>query len=237
MLAQPRPLHGLNFAETFGEYGYLMRARAAPRLRRCLSPINAACLLLGMETLPLRMARHVANALAIADSCASSTRLTGWVCRVRRQSAARARARTCPRGRRSLPSTSRRTRGGRAFIEGLELWSHLANVGDAKSLVIHPASTTHQQLTDEELAASGVTPRWFGSRSGWRTWTTSSGISSADWARLATRPSWREPSSRTGARCRRSCGARARWRSSASRRASCARATSSATTCSGTATA
>jgi O-acetylhomoserine (thiol)-lyase len=126
-----------------------------------MSPFNAFLFLLGVETLPLRMERHVANALGVAQYLEGHR----MVERVRYAGLAGSpyrelRERYLPRGAGAVFSFD--LAGGRAagkrFIEELDLWSHLANVGDAKSLVIHPASTTHRQLNDEELAAAGITP-------------------------------------------------------------------------------
>jgi O-acetylhomoserine (thiol)-lyase len=164
LLSQASPgYHGMNFAETFGEYAFLMRTRAEV-LRdtgAALSPMSAWLLLQGLETLPLRMPQHVENGLRVAEYLRDDPRVA-WVAHPAFGDAAtRARLeRYLPKGAGSVFTFG--VRGGmkaaRAFIEALELWSHLANVGDAKSLVIHPASTTHQQLSPEELAASGVGP-------------------------------------------------------------------------------
>ena len=126
-----------------------------------MSPFNAFLFLQGLETLSLRMARHVANAEKIASyleshEIASNVRYAGL-----RSSTYRALAdKYLPRGAGAVFSFD--IRGGREagqeFIRGVTLWSHLANVGDAKSLVIHPASTTHRQLDEEELRAAGVGP-------------------------------------------------------------------------------
>ena len=153
--------HGIDFSEEFGPAALIMRARAEG-LRDfggCMSPQNAFYILLGVETLGARMSRHVANARRIVEFLDGHDAVS-WV--------------TWP----ELPSHPDRElarkllpdgcgaifsfgieggrEAGRAFIEGLRLFSHLANVGDAKSLVIHPASTTHQQMSAEELAAAGV---------------------------------------------------------------------------------
>ncbi len=164
IVAEPSPAyHGLPFHETFGMYGYLMKLRAETLrdLGACLSPFNAFLFLQGLETLSLRMQRHVANAEAIAHwlerhDMASHVTYAGLL-------GSRYRAlknKYLPRGASAVFSFD--IRGGRAagqaFIRSLQLWSHLANVGDAKSLVIHPASTTHRQLEDAELAAAGVRP-------------------------------------------------------------------------------
>ena len=162
VMAEPSPAyHGLQFHETFGTYGYLMKLRAETLrdLGACLSPFNAFLFLQGLETLSLRMRRHVENANTIANyleshELASNVRYPGL-----RSSPHHALAQKyLPRGAGSVFSFD--VRGGREagqeFIRGLTLWSHLANVGDAKSLVIHPASTTHRQLNEEELRAAGV---------------------------------------------------------------------------------
>ena len=164
VVADPSPAyHGLAFHETFGMYGYLMKLRAESLrdLGAALSPFNAFLFLLGLETLPLRMAKHVENAMAVATYLAGHAAVAG----VRYPGLP-----TSPYNelvRRYLPKGAGSIFvfdlvGGRAagqtFIEHLGLWSHLANVGDAKSLVIHPASTTHRQLNDAELAAAGVGP-------------------------------------------------------------------------------
>jgi O-acetylhomoserine (thiol)-lyase len=118
-------------------------------------------LLQGLETLPLRMKAHVENARLIAAFLRAREEVA-WVRYAEfDDSPYHALARKyLPDGAGAIFTFGLRggRDAGRAFIEALELWSHLANVGDAKSLVIHPASTTHQQLTDEELRTSGVTP-------------------------------------------------------------------------------
>jgi O-acetylhomoserine (thiol)-lyase len=164
VIAEPSPAyHGLQFHETFGTYGYLMKLRAETLrdLGACLSPFNAFLFLQGLETLSLRMARHVENAEKVAKyleshELASTVRYPGL-----RSSPYRALAeKYLPRGTSAVLSFD--IRGGRQageeFIRGVSLWSHLANVGDAKSLVIHPASTTHRQLDEKELTAAGVGP-------------------------------------------------------------------------------
>ena len=164
IVAEPSPAyHGLEFHETFGTYGYLMKLRAETLrdLGAAMSPFNAFLFLQGLETLSLRMERHVQNALAVAtylDGHALASRVTY-------PGLAGSKYRTLvdkylPRGAGSIFSFE--CHGGRAggqeFIRAVTLWSHLANVGDAKSLIIHPASTTHRQLNDDELAAAGVGP-------------------------------------------------------------------------------
>jgi len=164
LLSQPSPgYHDMNFAETFGEYAFLMRARAEVLrdVGAAMSPMNAWLMVQGLETLALRMRQHCDNAVAVARWLRARDEVA-WISYAGLDDSPEQ-----PRVRKYLPLGAGSIfcfglRGGReagrAFIEGLELWSHLANVGDAKSLVIHPASTTHQQLSDDELTASGVTP-------------------------------------------------------------------------------
>src|SRR5688572_18287387 len=164
VVAEPSPAyHGLQFHETFGTYGYLMKLRAETLrdLGAAMSPFNAFLFLQGLETLSLRMERHVQNARGVAQflethDLASNITYPGL---------ASSRFRTLvetylPKGAGAVFSFD--CAGGRAagqdFIRGVSLWSHLANVGDAKSLIIHPASTTHRQLSDDELQAAGVGP-------------------------------------------------------------------------------
>jgi O-acetylhomoserine (thiol)-lyase len=162
LLSEPSPgYHDMNFAETFGEYAFLMRARTEVLrdVGASLSPMNAFMLLQGLETLPLRMKAHVENARTIARFLRGRDEVA-WINYAELDdSPYRALARKyLPEGAGAIFTFGLRggREAGRAFIEALELWSHLANVGDAKSLVIHPASTTHQQLSDEELLTSGV---------------------------------------------------------------------------------
>ncbi len=164
LLAEPSPgYHDMNFAETFGEFAYLMRARTEVLrdVGASISPMNAWLLLQGLETLPLRMKAHVENARTIARFLRGRDEVAWIEYSELDDSPYRALARKyLPDGAGAIFTFGLRggREAGRAFIEALELWSHLANVGDAKSLVIHPASTTHQQLTDDEMRASGVKP-------------------------------------------------------------------------------
>ncbi|MGI3783911.1 MAG: O-acetylhomoserine aminocarboxypropyltransferase/cysteine synthase family protein [Janthinobacterium lividum] len=164
VVADPSPAyHGLQFHETFGTYGYLMKLRAETLrdLGAAMTPFNAFLFLQGLETLSLRMDRHVANALAIATFLEShplasnvtyaglpGNRYRPLVEKYLPRGAGAVFTFDCAGGR----------EGGQDLIRALTLWSHLANVGDAKSLVIHPASTTHRQLSDDELVAGGVGP-------------------------------------------------------------------------------
>src|SRR3954471_12982863 len=164
VIADPSPAyHGLQFHETFGTYGYLMKLRAETLrdLGGCLSPFNAFLFLQGLETLSLRMARHVENAAAVAaylqSHALASTPPNPGLRRSRYRSVV---DKYLPRGAGAVFSFE--CAGGRSagqdFIRGVTLWSHLANVGDSKSLIIHPASTTHRQLDESELRAAGVGP-------------------------------------------------------------------------------
>jgi O-acetylhomoserine (thiol)-lyase len=162
VVAAPSPAyHGLAFHDTFGMYGYLMKLRAESLrdLGACMSPFNAFLFLQGLETLPLRMERHVENALGVAQFLKQHPAVD----RVRYPGLpdspyAPLVQKYLPRGAGAVFAFD--VRGGRdagqRFIQSLQLWSHLANVGDAKSLVIHPASTTHRQLNDDELGAAGI---------------------------------------------------------------------------------
>ena len=138
--------HGKVFTETFGEYAFLMRARAevSRDVGAAMSPMEAWLMLIGLETLELRMQRHVGNARAVAAFLRDRPEVA-WI-------------REPEIGSIFTFGLKGGREAGRRFIDALELWSHLANVGDAKSLVIHPASTTHSQLSDEELRKAGVEP-------------------------------------------------------------------------------
>ncbi len=162
IVADPSPAyHGLAFHDTFGMYGYLMKLRAETLrdLGGCMSPFNAFLFLQGLETLPLRMDRHVQNALGVArflqqHPAVDNVRYAGLPDSPYRPLVEK----YLPRGAGAVFAFDLKggRDAGRRFIQALQLWSHLANVGDAKSLVIHPASTTHRQLSDEELAAAGI---------------------------------------------------------------------------------
>jgi O-acetylhomoserine (thiol)-lyase len=164
VIADPSPAyHGLQFHETFGTYGFLMKLRAETLrdLGGAMSPFNAFMFLQGLETLSLRMQRHVENALAVATfleshELASNVKYAGLPGSKYRPLVDK----YLPRGAGAVFSfdcEGGRT-GGQDLIRGVTLWSHLANVGDAKSLIIHPGSTTHRQLSDTELQAAGVGP-------------------------------------------------------------------------------
>jgi O-acetylhomoserine (thiol)-lyase len=163
MLEPSKGYHGIRFYETFGDFAYIMKARVEG-LRDfgpALSPFNSFLFLLGLETLPLRMECHSRNALDVARFLCSHAQVS-WVNYPGLPSSSYhgLAQKYLPRGAGAILSFGIRggLEAGKRFIESLQLFSHLANVGDAKSLVIHPASTTHQQLSPEEQAATGVTP-------------------------------------------------------------------------------
>jgi O-acetylhomoserine (thiol)-lyase len=240
VVADPSPAyHGLQFHETFGTYGYLMKLRAETLrdLGGALSPFNAFLFLQGLETLSLRMERHVTNAVAVASFLeghekASNVSYPGLpsnkyqplVDKYLPRGAGAVFSFDCAGGR----------IGGQDLIRGVTLWSHLANVGDAKSLIIHPASTTHRQLSDEELLAAGVRPGTVRLSVGIESvedliWDLEQALEKVQFLWI-----WRNTRIR-----RRSSGLSTpprRSRSSACRATSCGQATSLATTSSGTGT-
>jgi O-acetylhomoserine (thiol)-lyase len=161
---EPDPsYHGLKFHEAFGPLAFAVRARVRTLrdLGGCLSPFNAFLILQGIETLSLRMARHSESALAVAKFLEDHPKVA-WVLYPGLEShPSFERARQyLPVGQSGLVGFGIQggLRAGRRFIEHLRLFSHLANIGDARSLAIHPASTTHQQLSEEEQRRAGVTP-------------------------------------------------------------------------------
>jgi len=161
LLEPSKGYHGIRFYETFGDFAYIMKARVEG-LRDfgpALSPFNSFLFLLGLETLPLRMDRHSRNALEVARHLCNHPQVA-WV-NYPGLASSRYHAlsqKYLPQGAGAILSFGIRggLEAGKQFIESLQLFSHLANVGDAKSLVIHPASTTHQQLSDEEKQACGI---------------------------------------------------------------------------------
>ncbi len=164
VMTEPVAKYGnLRFWDNFGEYGFCtkLRVEGLRTLGGVLSPFNAFLLLHGIETLALRMDAHVANARAVAEHLNADDRVS-WVryAGLPTDPSHALAARYLPRGSGAILSFG--LRGGReageAFIEGVELASHLANVGDTRTLVIHPASTTHRQLSRAALEAAGVKP-------------------------------------------------------------------------------
>jgi len=163
MMEPSKGYHGIRFYETFGDFGYTMKARCEV-LRTfgpTLSPFNSFLFLQGLETLNLRMERHCSNAMAVAEflsdqpevTCVNYSGLPG-------SPYYELNKKYLPRGAGSIFTFG--IKGGfevgARFIENLQLLSHVANVGDAKTLIIHPASTTHRQLNEEEQSSAGVNP-------------------------------------------------------------------------------
>jgi O-acetylhomoserine (thiol)-lyase len=167
LIAQPDPsYHGLNFVEALkplGNIAYIIKARVTllRDIGTALSPFNAFLFLQGLETLHLRMPRHSENALAVARYLEKHPKVS-WV-NYPGLDASPEKGRVRKYLRKGAGAilgfgVKGGLEAGRRFIDSLELISHLANVGDAKTLAIHPASTTHQQLSAEEQLATGVTP-------------------------------------------------------------------------------
>jgi O-acetylhomoserine (thiol)-lyase len=161
-MTEPSPgYHGIHYYETFGDFAYIMKARveALRDLGPAMSPFSAFLFLQGLETLHVRMERHVQNAEAAAKFL-DEHRLVAWVnYPTLPKSPWRDLARKyLPRGAGAIMTFGIKGGydAGKRFIDSVELFSHLANVGDAKSLVVHPASTTHAQLSSEQRAAGGV---------------------------------------------------------------------------------
>ncbi|MGO9201266.1 MAG: O-acetylhomoserine aminocarboxypropyltransferase/cysteine synthase family protein [Limisphaerales bacterium] len=167
---EPDPsYHGLKFWDVFGNFPGLgnvafilkVRVQLLRDLGAALSPLSAFLLLQGLETLPLRQRQHSENALAIARFLKGHP-LVNWVVYpgLPEDPSHRVAAKYLKKGFGGLVGFGIKggLEAGRKFIDSVKLFSHLANIGDAKSLVIHPASTTHQQLTVEEQATAGVTP-------------------------------------------------------------------------------
>ena len=164
MMTEPsRGYHGVIFHETFGDFGFTMKARMETMrtLGPTLSPLSAFLLLQGIETLHLRMPRHSESALAVAQFLAAhpAVEWVGYPLLEGNRYEALAR-RYLPHGAGGILTFG--VKGGAAAgvkcIEAVEMLSHLANVGDAKTLIIHPASTTHRQLDEDEQRAAGVAP-------------------------------------------------------------------------------
>lgn len=163
-MTEPVPSYGgLRYWDNFGEYGFCTQLRVE-QLRdfgASLAPLNAFLLLQGLETLPLRMDAHVANAQGLADYLCSHPAVA-WVSYAGLTDSPyhQLARRYLPRGPGAVFSFG--VKGGReagkAFVEATELASHVANVGDTRTLVIHPASTTHRQLSEQALATAGVGP-------------------------------------------------------------------------------
>ncbi|MCO5319238.1 MAG: bifunctional o-acetylhomoserine/o-acetylserine sulfhydrylase [Microthrixaceae bacterium] len=155
--------HGLTYWPALGPGSYIIKARV--QLLRdmgpAISPFNAFLLTQGLETLSLRMERHVANATAVARFLEDHDQVERVQYAGLESSPWNARVATyCPRGTSSVPAFVIKggLEAGKRFVEALELHTHVANLGDARSLVVHPASTTHSQLTESEQLSTGVDP-------------------------------------------------------------------------------
>jgi len=155
--------HGVIFHETFGDFGYTMKARMEimRTFGPTLSPMSAWLLLQGLESLPVRMDRHCDNALAVAKHLKDHPRVA-WVNYpgLPDNKYYALSKKYLPKGASGLLNFGVKggARAGERFIDAAQFMSHLANIGDAKTLVIHPASTTHRQMSDEEQLKAGVTP-------------------------------------------------------------------------------
>lgn len=162
LLSEPDPsYHDLSFSQALGNIAFIMRLRVQilRDLGACLSPFNSFQFLLGLETLHLRMQRHVENAQKVAEFLAQHEQVS-WVSYpgLASHTDNELAKKYLPKGPGSILTFGIKggLEAGRKFINSLKLFSLLANVGDAKSLVIHPASTTHSQLTPEQLVSAGV---------------------------------------------------------------------------------
>jgi O-acetylhomoserine (thiol)-lyase len=164
MLSQPRPEYaGVVLHAAFGNFAFAIACRVLGLrdLGPAISPFNAFLLLTGIETLPLRMQRHSDNALAVATWLKAHDKVA-WVnyAGLEDDPNHALQKRYAPKGAGAVFTFGLKGgfEAGKALVEGLQLFSHLANIGDTRSLVIHPASTTHSQLTDEQLLLAGAGP-------------------------------------------------------------------------------
>src|SRR5262245_7080223 len=155
--------HGIRFYETFGDFAFCVAARALALrdLGPSLAPMNAFLVLTGMETLPLRMRRHCENALTVAKWLDADNRVE-WVnyTGLEKHPMHKAQQKYAPKGAGSVFTFGLRGGfdAGMKLVNNVRIFSHLANIGDTRSLIIHPASTTHRQMTDEERVKAGAGP-------------------------------------------------------------------------------
>lgn len=163
-LVDPNPSYnGMRLAETFGNFAFAIACRVMGLrdIGPAIAPMNAFLILNGIETLPLRMARHVENALAVAQWLAAHPKVA-WVNYAGLSTSPNhaIAKRICPKGAGAVFTFGLKGgyAAGVALVSSLKLFSHLANIGDVRSLVIHPASTTHRQLTDDQRIAAGAGP-------------------------------------------------------------------------------
>jgi O-acetylhomoserine (thiol)-lyase len=161
-LSAPSPsYHGITFAETFGDFSFAIAARVLSLrdLGPAISPFNAFLLLTGIETLPLRMQRHCDNALRVAQWLSDHPKIA-WVnyAGLPGNPYYALHQRYCPQGAGAVFTFGLKGgyEAGIALVSNVKLFSHLANIGDTRSLIIHPASTTHRQLTDEQRTRAGA---------------------------------------------------------------------------------
>jgi O-acetylhomoserine (thiol)-lyase len=164
MLSAPRPEYGgMTLGETFGNFAFAIACRVLGLrdLGPCISPFNSFMILTGIETLPLRMQRHSENALKVAEFLVDH-KAVKWVSYpgLKGDRYYNLAQKYCPKGAGAVFTFGLKGGydAGLSLVKNLQLFSHLANVGDTRSLVIHPASTTHRQLTDEQKVASGAGP-------------------------------------------------------------------------------
>ena len=164
MLSKPRPEYGgMVLGETFGNFGFAIACRVLGLrdLGPALSPFNAFLILQGIETLPLRMQRHSDNALTVAEHLSTHNKVA-WVSYpgLRNDRYHNLAKQYCPKGAGAVFTFGLKGGydAGVKLVSNLRLFSHLANIGDTRSLVIHPASTTHRQLTDEQRVQAGAGP-------------------------------------------------------------------------------
>ena len=163
-ITEPSPgYHGMKFAEVFGPMAYIIKVRVEG-LRDfgpCISPFNSFLFIQGIETLKFRMEQHSRNALAVAQWLEKNPSIS-WVKYPGLASSPyhALSQKYLPQGQGSIVTFGIKggLTAGRKLIDSVQLFSHLANLGDAKSLIIHPSSTTHQQLNDEQQGAAGVSP-------------------------------------------------------------------------------
>ena len=163
-LVDPNPSYnGLRLAETFGNFAFAIACRVMGLrdLGPAISPFNAFLILTGIETLPLRMAKHCENATAVAKHLEHHKKIE-WVnyAGLPKNRYHALAGKICPKGAGSVFTFGVKGgyEAGVKLVSNVKLFSHLANVGDVRSLVIHPASTTHRQLTDEQRTAAGAGP-------------------------------------------------------------------------------
>mgnify|MGYP001447444310 FL=1 len=163
-LVDPNPSYnGMKLAETFGNFAFAIAARVMGLrdLGPAISPMNSFLILTGIETLPLRMQRHCENALAVAEYLSKHPKVA-WVnyAGLPDNPYYQLHKKICPKGAGAVFTFGLKGGydAGVKLVASLKLFSHLANIGDTRSLVIHPASTTHRQLTDEQRIAAGAGP-------------------------------------------------------------------------------